>query len=68
MAASGAYPCSTLGGGGGGVGGIIPHFYRLFGILKFGGGGYSGFAHFLSLNYFENMGYIQSLTKIYFNN
>ena len=29
------------------IGGIIPHFNRLFGILKFcGGGGYSGFADF----------------------
>ena len=47
---SGADPCSTLGG-------IIPHFYRFFGILKFwGGGGYSGFADFSSFNDFENLG------------
>ena len=30
LASSGADPCSTLGG-------IIPHFYRFFGILKFWG-------------------------------
>ena len=36
---SGADPCSTLGIG------IIPHFYRFFGILKFWGG-YLGFADF----------------------
>ena len=47
---SGADPCSTLGG-------IIPHFYRFFGILKFwGGGGYSGFVDFSSFNDFENLG------------
>ena len=46
--ASGADPCSTLGG-------IIPHFYRFFGILKFWGG-YSGFADFSSFNDFENLG------------
>ena len=45
---SGADPCSTLGG-------IIPHFYRFFGILKFWGG-YSGFADFSSFNDFENLG------------
>ena len=45
---SGANPCSTLGG-------IIPHFYRFFGILKFWGG-YSGFAAFSSFNDFENLG------------
>ena len=58
--ASGADPCSTLGG-------IIPHFYRFFGILKFWGG-YSGFADFSSFNDFENLGYIQVLTKMYLNN
>ena len=47
-AGSGADPCSTLGG-------IIPHFYRFFGILKFWGG-YSGFVDFSSFNYFENLG------------
>ena len=57
---SGADPCSTLGG-------IIPHFYRFFGILKFWGG-YSGFADFSSFNDFENLGYIQVLTKMYLNN
>ena len=45
---SGADPCSTLGG-------IIPHFYRFFGILKFWGG-YSGFVDFSSFNDFENLG------------
>ena len=45
---SGADPCSTLGG-------IIPHFYRFFGILKFRGG-YSGFVDFSSFNDFENLG------------
>ena len=45
---SGADPCSTLGG-------IIPHFYRFFGILKFWGG-YLGFADFSSFNDFENLG------------
>ena len=47
-ALSGADPCSTLGG-------IIPHFYRFFGILKFWGG-YSGFVDFSSFNDFENLG------------
>ena len=36
-------------------GGIIPHFYRFFGILKFWGG-YSGFVDFSSFNDFENLG------------
>ena len=45
---SGADPYSTLGG-------IIPHFYRFFGILKFWGG-YSGFVDFSSFNDFENLG------------
>ena len=36
-------------------GGIIPYFYRFFGILKFWGG-YSGFADFSSFNDFENLG------------
>ena len=40
---------------GGGGGGIIPHFYRYFWILKFWGG-YSGFADFSSFNDFENLG------------
>ena len=57
---SGADPCSTSGG-------IIPHVYRFFGILKFWGG-YSGFADFSSFNDFENLGYIQVLTKMYLNN
>ena len=40
------YPCSTFEGGGGGA--IIPHSYRLFGILKFcgeyaGEGGHDNF-------------------------
>ena len=48
LATSGADPCSTLGG-------IIPHFYRFFGILKFWGG-YSGFVDFSSFNDFENLG------------
>ena len=48
MSLSGADPCSTLGG-------IIPHFYRFFGILKFWGG-YSGFVDFSSFNDFENLG------------
>ena len=43
----GADPCSTMGG-------IILHFYRFFGILKFWGG-YSGFADFSSFNDFENL-------------
>ena len=37
------------------IGGIIPHFYRFFGILKFWGG-YSGFVDFSSFNDFENLG------------
>ena len=37
------------------IGGIIAHFYRFFGILKFWGG-YSGFADFSSFNDFENLG------------
>ena len=45
---SGADLCSTLGG-------IIPHFYCFFGILKFWRG-YSGFADFSSFNDFENLG------------
>ena len=44
LGGSGADPCSTLGG-------IIPHFYRFFGILKFWGG-YSGFVDFSSFNDF----------------
>ena len=63
VAGSGADPCSTLGGGGG----IIPHFYRFFGILKFWGG-YSGFADFSSFNDFENLGVYSGLTKMYLNN
>ena len=43
-----ADPCSTLGG-------IIPHFYRFFGIMKFRGGYLSFFAVFSSLNDFENL-------------
>ena len=39
------------------IGGIIPHFYRFFGILKLGGGGgYSGCADFSTFKDFENMG------------
>ena len=50
--------------------GIILHFYRFSGFWNWGGGdrGYSGFADFSNLNDFENMGYIQVLTKIYSNN
>ena len=55
---SGADPCSTLG--------VIPHFYRFFGIFEFWGGGGGGgggggifrFCRFLSFNDFENLGYI----------
>ena len=39
-------------------------FFRDFEIL----GGYSGFADFSSFNDFENLGYIQVLTKMYLNN
>ena len=63
------------------IGGIIPHFYRFFGILKFWGG-YSGFANFSSFNdNFENLGVYSGFnenvlkqlktrirTKMYLNN
>ena len=52
---SGADPCSTLGGGGGGRGGynsaFLP-FFRDFEIL----GGILGFANFPSFNDFESLG------------
>ena len=57
---SGADPCSTLGG-------IIPHFYRFFGILKFWGD-IQVLPIFQVLTILKIWGYIQVLTKMYLNN
>ena len=54
---SGADPCSTLGG-------IIPHFYRFFAILKFWGD-IQVLPIFQVLTILKIWGYIQVLTKMY---
>ena len=57
---SGADPCSTLGG-------IIPHFYRFLGILKFWGD-IQVLPIFQVLTILKIWGYIQVLSKMYLNN
>ena len=49
-------------------GGIIPHFYRFFGILKFWGGDIQVLPIFQVLTILKIWGYIQVLTKMYLNN
>ena len=60
LSISGADPCSTLGG-------IIPHFYRFFGILKFWGD-IQVLPIFQVLTILKIWGCIQVLTKMYLNN
>ena len=49
------------------IGGIIPHFYRFFGILKFWGD-IQVLSIFQVLKILKIWGYIQVLTKMYLNN